>query len=245
MQRIIILLFCLLPFGAFAQTSTGTVFDYGKRTASLPGVNVRNLTNHHVTTTSKDGKYTIAAKVGDLLEFSLVGYHTDTLYLLNLQARKVYLPSKENTLNDVTVTGVKINSEIANYKDPNAEAYVPINTGGNLDRKDMNDKVGGVNLSLGYGRYKRQKQKEAALEEKDKYNQEIDYNFSQMVVGNLTKLEGQALKNFMVLYRPTVEAVKAQRPFPYNYYISKSFSAWKKLTPKQQKLEDLPNLNAN
>lgn len=246
MYKLIIFLFLALPAGVIAQTvTTGTVFDYSKKTISLPGVSVRNINSKKTTSTNREGKYTIAATVGDLIEFSAVGYHTDTLYLTNLLNRTIYLPVKSNSLADVDVRGVRMNSQITDAKDPLAEKYTLLNTGGNLNRKRMTDKVGGLSLNLGYGKYKRQQRKEAELEEKDMYLEEIDANFSEKAVTDLTKLQGEDLKNFMIIYRPSVEQIKAERPYRYNYYISRAFVAWQKLTPQQKKLQDLPKLKVN
>lgn len=246
MYRLIIFLLLVLPIGVFAQTvTTGTVFDFTKKTLSIPGVSVRNLNSKKSTTTNKDGKYTIAANIGDLIEFSAVGYHTDTLYLTNLLNRTIYLPVKTNNLNDVEVSAVRMNSKITDAKDPLAEKYTLLSTGGNLNRKRMTDKVGGLGLNLGYGKYKRQQRKEADLEEKEMYQQEIDENFTPKAITDLTKLEGEELKNFMIIYRPSIEAVKGERPFRYAFYISRAFVAWKKLSPQERKLQDLPKLKVN
>lgn len=246
MYKLIVFLLITLPFGAFAQTvTTGTVFDYSKKTVSLPGVNVRNLNSKKSTSTNKEGKYTIAASVGDLLEFSAVGYHTDTLYLTNLLNRTIYLPVKSNSLADVNVEAVRMNSQITDAKDPLAEKYTLLSTGGNLNRKRMTDKVGGLNLNLGYGKYKRQQRKEAELEEREMYQDEIDEHFTEKAITELTKLQGEELKHFMIIYRPSVEQIKAERPYRYDFYISQAFVAWQKLTPAQRKLQDLPKLKGN
>ncbi|MCX2493946.1 carboxypeptidase-like regulatory domain-containing protein [Pedobacter sp. PF22-3] len=246
MYKLIIFLLLASPIGVFAQTvTTGTVFDFSKKTLSLPGVSIRNLNSKKSTSTNKDGKYTISANVGDLLEFSAVGYHTDTLYLINLLNRTIYLPAKTNSLKDVDITAVRMNSQITDAKDPLAEKYTLLSTGGNLKRKRMTDKVGGLSLNLGYGKYKRQQRKEADLEEKEMYQDEIDENFTPKAITDLTKLEGDELKNFMIIYRPSIEAVKGERPFRYAFYISRAFAAWNKLTPQERKLQDLPKLKAN
>ena len=246
MYKLIIFLLFAMPIGSFAQTvTTGAVFDYSKKTLSLPGVSVRNLNSKKSTSTNKDGKYTIPANVGDLIEFSAVGYHTDTLYLTNLLNRTIYLPVKSTSLAEVDVKGVRMNSQITDAKDPLAEKYTLLSTGGNLNRKRMTDKVGGLNLNLGYGKYKRQQRKEAELDEREMYLEEIDENFSDKTIVELTKLQGEELKNFKVIYRPSVEQVKAERPYRYAYYISRAFVAWQKLTPQQKKLQDLPKLKGN
>jgi len=246
MYKLIIFFLIALPVGVFAQTvTTGTVFDYNKKSLTLPGVSVRNLNSKKVTTTSSTGKYTIPASIGDLIEFSAVGYHTDTLYLTSLLNRSIYLPVKSTSLMDIDVKGVRMNSQITDAKDPLAEKYTLLNTGGNLGRKRMKDKVGGLNLNLGYGKYKREQRKEAELEEKEMYQEEIDAGFSEKTITDLTKLQGEDLKHFMIIYRPSIESVKAERPFRYDYHNTKAFVAWQKLNPQQRKLQDLPKLKPN
>ncbi|WP_443944644.1 carboxypeptidase-like regulatory domain-containing protein [Pedobacter sp. AW1-32] len=246
MYRLLLILFIAIPGFAFGQSvTTGSVFDYSKKNLPLPSVAVRNLSTKKATITSTDGKYSIAANIGDLIEFSLVGYQTDTLYLSDLSKKTIYLPERTNSLGEVNVEAVKMSKGITNAADPLAEKYTRVTTGGNLERKRMNDKVGSLGLNLGYGKYKKQQRKEAALEQKEAYMQEVDANFTEKAVTDLTKLNGTELKNFMILYRPTAEQVMAERPFSYPYYISKSFTAWQKLTPEQKTLKDLPNLKTN
>jgi len=243
MYKLIIILLFAIPFSALAQSSvtTGTIYDFSKKSLTLPGVTIRNLTNKKITSSSASGKYTIAATNGDLLEFSLVGYITDTLYLTNLFPKTIYMVVKSNNLNDVDIKGVKINKEILS-PDPQAEKYTLMGTGGNLNRKKMTDKVGGLSLNLGYGKYKRQQRKEAELEERERYLAEIDENFNERIVGDLIKLEGTDLKNFMILYRPSILKVQSERPFKYSYYIVQAYHAWLKLSPAERKLQDLPDL---
>lgn len=246
MNRLIIFLMLCIPFGVLAQTTTtGTVYDFTNKKLSLPGVKIKNINNKRVTSTGKDGRFIIGANVGDLLEFSAVGYHTDTLYLTSLLNRSIYLPSTATNLSDVNVKGVRMNSQISDAKDPLAEKYTRFSTGGNLNRKRMTDKVGGFGLNLGYGKYKREQRKKAELEDNEVYMQEIDQNFTDSLVTNLTALKGDELKNFMIIFRPTVSKVKSERPFKYDYYIATSFQAWKRLSPEQQKLKDLPKLEKN
>lgn len=243
MYKLLIFLFLAIPFGASAQSTvtTGTIYDFSKKSASLPGVTIRNLNNKKIASASASGKFTITANTGDLLEFSLVGYITDTLYLTNLLPKTIYMVEKNNNLNDVDITGVKINKEVL-APDPMAEKYTLMGTGGNLERKKMTDKVGGLSLNMGYGKYRRQQKKEAELEERDRYLVEIDQNFNEKTIRNLLKLEGQDLKNFMVIYRPSVQKVQSERPFKYSYYIVQAYHAWLKLSPSERKMQDLPDL---
>ena len=63
---------------ALAQTISvkGTVTDESK--LPMPGVSVVVKGTTHGTSTDIDGKYELQAKAGDVLEFSSVGYTTQT-----------------------------------------------------------------------------------------------------------------------------------------------------------------------
>lgn len=243
MYKFAIVFLITVPFYAKAQTvTTGTVYDYSKKYLPVPGVIVRNLNTRVATVTSSKGKFTLGAKVGEVLEFSLLGYHTDTLYLTNLLEKQIYLPEQSNALNDVDVRAVKINSAILNARDSTAEKPTLLSTGGNLQRKGMRDKVGGLTLNLGYGKYRRQQIAEQKIEEKERYLDQIDERFNPKSISEYIKLTAEEMKDFMVLYRPSVERVTAEQPFNYTLYIVRAIGAWKKLTPKQRKLQDLPKL---
>ncbi|WP_316739718.1 hypothetical protein [Pedobacter aquatilis] len=242
MYKLIILLFLAIPFAAISQTvSTGTIYEYAKKSSTIPGVTIRNLNTKKVVSANASGKFTVPAKVGDLLEFSFVGYTTDTLYLTNLLPKTIYMVVRSNNLNDVDINGVRINKEVLS-KDPMAEKYTLMGTGGNLYRKKMTDKVGGLSLNLGHGKYRRQQQKVEELEQRDSYNAEIDRNFTEKNIKDLTKLDGEELKNFMIIYRPSVLKIQEERPFRYSFYIVQAYQAWLKLSPRERKLQDLPNL---
>lgn len=236
--------FLIGPLCVKAQTvTTGTVSDYSKKYLVLPGVIVRNLNQKTATVTTKDGKFTLGAKTGDVLEFSLLGYRPDTLFLTNLLKKQIYLAEQSNTLSDVNVTGVKVNSSILNVRDSTAEKPSLLGTGGNLQKKRMNDKVGGLSLNLGYGKYRREQIATQKLEQREHFLDEIDRAFNQKTISEYIKLTPEEMKAFIVIYRPSVERVKADQPFNYTLYIAKAISAWNKLTPKQKKLADLPKLD--
>lgn len=228
------------PLSLLAQktVSTGAVFDYANKSVPLEKVLVRNLTNQASTQTNAQGKFTVQAKVGDLLVFSLAGYQTDTLYLANLLTKIVYLPYSVNALNDVNVVGAKVNSSIT-QKDETAREYKRIADAGDVNRKRNNDRAGGISLSLGYDKYKRQQQKEQELLERERFDAEIARNFNEETISKQVKLTGSDLKDFIDLFKPSVEQVKSEKPFNYTLYIAQTYHQWLKLPASQRKLKPL------
>lgn len=237
LKRFILLLFILIPLKLFAQNSTltGNIFDNENRSTSLEGASIKNITTNGFVMSDKDGHFAIAAKVGHLVSFSSVGYQTDTVYLTNLFPKNVYLRVAVNNLNTVDVTSVKL-SPFLILKDPNAAPARQV---------DYSKERGGLRLNLGYGKYRKEQAKIQALEEYDRYQQEISKYFNEDYVKGLLKFKGNDIKNFLSLYRPTVQQVKGVNPFNYDYYIAQAYQAWLNLPLDQRKLPALPKLKTN
>ncbi len=237
----LLILFIGLGNVVSAQTNlTGTVFDFQRKTMPLEKVTVRNLTNKETTSTSAQGTFSIVAKTGDLLEFSTVGYHTDTLFLIDLKPRVIYLPSRNVDIETVNIERVKL-SPYLQLKDPSAQVYKRVMTDG-VRGKGNEDKAGGLILSLGYGKYRREQQRSRELEEKERYEAEITEKFTVEKIKSVLDLEDKEIKDFMDLYRPTVAEVKAQRPFNYETYIVQAYNKWLKTPVHLRKLPPLPKI---
>lgn len=234
LKKLYLFIFMLFPIAAMAQETyvTGNVFDNEQRSTALQGVSVRNLTSKAVVLTDKDGRYAIQAKKGDLISYASMGYQTDTVYLVNLFPKNVYLRSAVSTLNAVDITTAKV-SPLLDTKDPEAVA---------ARRVDASKDRGGLRLNLGYGKWRRQQAKERELEEAADINEEISKNFNKTVIQKLVNYKEKDLEDYIGLYRPTVEQVKAETPFDYTYYIATTFSEWRKLPADARKLPPLPKL---
>ena len=91
----------------FAQQKTvsGTVSD--ENGLPLPGATVIRAGTSSGTTTDFDGKYQLAANVGDVLEISYVGYATQSVTVITSNTYNVSMVL-DNNLDEVIVTGVAI-----------------------------------------------------------------------------------------------------------------------------------------
>jgi len=241
-KKLILFLLVVLPFKMLAQGNvSGTVYDFENKTFPLQQVAVRNLSNKQIAVTKATGQFTIRANKGDLLEFTFVGYHVDTLYLTDLKHKTIYLPANSKSLKEVEIVETKI-SPYLDLKNPNAKESTRISTDG-AEGKSNTDRAGGVQLALGFGKYRREREKIQKLEERDAYETEILANFNEQTVHALIKLTGQELKDFINMYRPSVALIKSERPFNYSYYIAQAHQKWLKLKPHERKLPPMQNLN--
>ncbi|MEO5775494.1 MAG: SusC/RagA family TonB-linked outer membrane protein [Flavobacterium sp.] len=97
-----IMLFFLFTSITSSQTINGLVTDDSN--LPLPSVNVIVKATGKSAITDFDGKYTIEASVGDVLEFSFIGYETITKKVTSL-SMNVALKTEANNLNEVVVIG--------------------------------------------------------------------------------------------------------------------------------------------
>jgi len=83
---------------------TGKVTD-ATDGSSLPGVNVLIKNTTTGTSTDIDGKFSLNAKVGSTLEFSLIGYTTQTLVVGNQRTLAISMKPSITGLNEVVIIG--------------------------------------------------------------------------------------------------------------------------------------------
>jgi len=235
-KKFLLLSLLVLPLMLAAQTSiSGRVYDFENK-VPLAQVEVLNLNNKQSAKTAGAGQFSISANQGDVLTFTLKGYHVDTLYLTSMRPVAVYLPNTSISLNEVRIQTAKLSP----YLDiENINAGVPATKrieGDGLDGKRNNDRAGGIVLNLGFDKMKAQKEKEQRLTMNEGVENEIRLNFNETTVGKLTKLKGDDLKAFISIYQPNVERVKSEAPFNYTLYIAQAYQAWLKLPPAQRKV---------
>lgn len=109
---VLIVTFAALQLHAQQQTVTGIVTDENNN--PLPGVNVVVSNTYSGTSTNFDGEYSLKASVGDILEYSYLGYETTTRTLKKTNITKsinVALAENFDTLDEVIVTAQGIKRE--------------------------------------------------------------------------------------------------------------------------------------
>lgn len=233
LKKLLFLFVLVLPAKLFAQNAlTGNIFDNDLRSLAIEGATIKNLTSNAIALSNKDGHFVMPAKIGDLISFSFSSYETDTVYLINLFPKNVYLRAQVNTLNTVNVTTTKL-SPYLDLKNPDARPAKEV---------EYDKNRGGIRLSLGYGKFRKDQAKLQGLMENERFQAEITENFNEEMVKKAVKFEGKDIRAFLDLFRPTVEQVKAERPFNYEFYIVKAYSSWTKLPLDQRRLPPLPKI---
>jgi TonB-linked SusC/RagA family outer membrane protein len=102
-----LMLMCGLMFSlsVVAQTAvvTGTVAD--ERGVTLPGVSITNKQSNVKTGTDESGRFSIAAKSGDVLSFNMIGFKTTEVTVGTSRDIKVTISSTTSDLDQVIIVG--------------------------------------------------------------------------------------------------------------------------------------------
>jgi hypothetical protein len=233
MFRNLLMLFicCSITSVACAQTmQSGTVYE-NKTRIVLQGIRVENSKTSKYVITDKAGKFSIQAKVGDLLLFTGFFYHADTVLLTNLREREVFLTPKQHMLNEVNVTNLDVKTRQGAYQDPDFHGQTMVYQ---RDAKYPEYYKGGIAIRLNY--WKKDEKKREKLDEfykKQDTQDEIAKVFSHDNIAKYLPLTGAELDNFILLYIPSVKTYTST-DFNLAAYLDKSYKTFMELPPDKR-----------
>lgn len=227
-KYLILGLFCLcLSFSAIAQQMLkGRVFE-NKTRVGLTGITVQNLNSNQSMVTDNNGKFSIRAKVNDMLLVKGFAYQNDTVLVTRLNEMEIFLLPQQHVLPDVKVTSAE---------GPSMAFYDPYYHGQTtVYQTDAHGNVkGGLTFRLHY--FKKDERKKARREKKDKENQveqEIDRLFTPKALAQCLPLKGQDMEMYIVLYRPSVNTYISDT-FILVDYVNNCYKKFMQLSPQQR-----------
>ena len=104
LTTIVMLLFSLSIFSQDSYTLSGTVTSEVEK-SPIPGVNVLVLETSQGTSTDFDGNYELQVKKGDVVQFSYLGFVTQTLIIDSQTTANIALAEDASMLDEVVVIG--------------------------------------------------------------------------------------------------------------------------------------------
>lgn len=131
------------------KTVTGTVTESG---LPLPGVTIMVKGTDKVTQTDFDGKYSVRAKAGDVLEFTFVGMQTKTVSVAASNVYNIVMEEDVEQLGEVVVVAYgtqkkeAITGSVATIKSEEISKIVTSNV-----TQGLVGKVAGVQVAAGNG----------------------------------------------------------------------------------------------
>ncbi|TWI99475.1 carboxypeptidase-like protein [Mucilaginibacter frigoritolerans] len=206
MKSGLLLCFFLISGRCFSQDKTvaGIVFDKDSK-ARIATVNVNNITTGASIYNNLKGEFKINAKQGDLIVFTRLGYHPDTVKINNNAPQAIFMERVAIQLKEVTIHDSLLTPE--QRLELTKQDYTKIY--GSLAYNDFlsTSPGGGAGLSIdaiwnSLSRSGRNASHLRELIEQDYEQNVIDYRFNRRFVGNVTGLKDEKLTEFMFRYRP-------------------------------------------
>ena len=245
-----LLLLCGLTIRSFAQEKPipkkdgqieGVVYDKDTK-ERVARTNIINNTTGESFYNNLKGEFWIDAKAGDQLIFIKEDYLPDTLMVkdkgnLIVSLQRSAIPLKEVTIHDSLATPLQ---QFQATRKSFSKAY-----GSNAYSDVLSTAPGGgAGLSIdaiwnSFSRSGRNSQHLQGIIQSDYQQNVIDYRFNKTYVGNITKLKGQELTNFMVRYRPGYYTVTTATEYEFITYIRNNLRRYlrnKRIYTQQQPL---------
>jgi hypothetical protein len=236
MLRSLLVILCFV-FGVFTLHAqavfTGRVLE-NKTRITLNNIRVLNLNTKQTAVTGSDGQFVLNAKIGDRIIFKGYAYVTDTLLLIDLHFKEIFLEAVKNVLNQVTITDSSGRTSAAaknmTYYDPQFHGQTAVG------HRDMDGNFdGGAILRLHYfTKDARDKRKAEQKAEDRKISEQISKVFTPENINKYVPLKGEDLNNFILLYIPEVE-VYTHKDFNLLTYLNACYKDWQTLTDEQKK----------
>ncbi len=219
-----IFLICLIAGLASAQsTLKGTVLENGSN-IKLTNVFIKDNANKQLAITDSKGNFELKTEPGHIIIFDSPGYTSDTLYVVDMSTKKIYLELKTVALREVNITSSK-----ATF-DPHKE-YPEVYE---------KSKLYVLSPTTWFGKENRDARKMKKYFQTEAEDRKVDEVFTRSYVGSIVPLKGQDLDDFMTMYRPSYAFVKGNDKESMAAYINDSYKKYQALPPEKQHLTKLP-----
>jgi hypothetical protein len=227
-------LFCVVAAQAlYAQYKVrGTVYDK-TRTYPLEAVSVMS-TGGRFTTTNSEGVYQIEVAEKDSIWFSYLDKPTMKFpvkkmmdlnqFDLALEVPVTVLPEVKIKPRDYRLDSIQNRRDYAKVFDfhkPNLESMTSI--GPNGAGIDINELI--RTFQFRKNRSTMRFQERLLQQERDKF---VDHRFNALLVRRLTGMEGEELKRFMAIYRPSYEFALYTSDYDFQLYVKEAGERFKK-----------------
>ncbi len=232
MKPWLFLCFILAASNCFSQTKTiaGIVFEKENK-ERVAAVNIHNTTNNVSVYNSLKGEFKIAAKAGDQLIFTKVGFHPDTVRVKNDSTLAVYMVRLAIQLKEVTVRDSLLTPEqrLAATKADYTKIY------GSLAYNDflsLGPDGAGLSIDAIWNSISREGRNAEKLRQTIQHDYEqnvIDYRFNRTFVSNITGLRDEKLTEFMFRYRPGYYTTKNATDYEFISMIRANYRRFVRL----------------
>lgn len=190
----------------------------------LENVNVRNIFTQKGMTVKADGLFQLEVKKGELIELSRIGYQTIRIRIYSEKEPsfyKIVMDKAPKMLREVDIRGRPLDFKKDSIK--YREVYDMVL------RKEQQEDIDMRSMPLAMlSKKNRQEWAFQKMYKEWEHEKYIDFTFNERLVGRITYLKDEDLKEFMKMYRPSYEFLREATDYEYLDYIKRCFYTYKK-----------------
>jgi hypothetical protein len=202
----------------------GTVAENASN-SPLSNVFIRDINSKQLALSDGGGSFEIKTETGHSLIFDCPGYVSDTLYVINMEPKRIHLLVKTIALREVSIKAGRPSFDPhTEYPQVYEKSKVYILSPTTWFSKE--------------GKDARRLKKYFAHEAEEEH---VDAVFNMTYVGSIVPLKGQQLEDFMVMYRPTYAFVKSNNGESMAAYINDCYKKYQALPPDKRTLTRITN----
>lgn len=212
--------------GIIAQTIQGQIIDL-KSNEPLEDVAIRNLHEGEFSLTDEEGKFSIFASRGHLIEFRKPGFK-----VIRVRLPQGNLPSFFKVVMDKEPEPIETiaSGRAPHYAADSKKYYTLYKKELEYPRMSVAEKIRSP-----FSAMSRQNQQIWAFQQEFIWFQQhkyIDYIFNEEIIASITGLQGDSALAYMRLFRPSYEMVREMDEYTYYQYLQSTVQAYRLYGPR-------------
>ena len=245
MKNLKVLLFwgwLLLPLASQGQQGvSGIVYDLESK-QRLGEVQIKNLNNNELLYNDARGEFKLNLQPGDRIALKKLGYRADTLTFTSQKALIINLKPAVKQIETVNVYARRSPDDVLN--EIRRDYKKAFELSGPQEYFTVGPTGAGVSIDALYNLVSKEARNARRFTKFiGRMHEEniIDFHFTPELVRTLIGLEGEELKVFMQLFRPSYEFVAQSHHYQLVQYIKSKYEIFK-LHPNLRPLRELPDI---
>ncbi len=218
---ITVVFFWVIAGNTQAQTILKGVVYEAKTSHKLSDVFVRDAGSKEISLSDNSGNFSIRTLVNHTLIFSSPGYVSDTLYVVDMQPKRIDLAIKGISLREVNITSTRNFNPREEYPQVYEKSKFALSP------------------SRIFGKESKDARRLKHYFDREADERQVDSIFNPVYVSSVVPLKGQDLEDFMTMYRPSLAFLK-KTPHPsLTLYINDSYKKFITLPPEKRNIQKL------
>jgi len=189
----------------------------------IPNAFIRDINNNVMTLVDDNGNFSIRTAAGHTLIITSPGYVSDTLFVTDMAPKKISMTVMSIALKQVNISASR---KAFNPREEYPEVY-------------EKSKVYVLSPSSWFGKEAHDARRLKRYFQMEQEQEKVDEAFNAAYVSSLVPLKGQALEDFMTMYRPSYDFIKNNNRVSMAVYVNDCYKKFMALPPEKRSLQRL------